>query len=549
MNDGASTVDASPVNASTVGASTFGATPEITIAPHPVGVDLAADASFDPATGAQRGAVTHTPPALVAAALRRSDGASLTLTTSSPVERQAWLGAVADQLVSHQDELVELAQQETALGVARLRGELLKAAVSMRFYADVAVEGSYLGASIETIDAAATPPTTLARWNMALGPVAVFGASNFPFGFGLIGHDVASALSAGCPVVVKAHPAHPRLSVRLAEIAQDALTSAGAPVGCYELVVGFAAGIHVIDAPEITAVAFTGSQAGGMAILQRAAARGIPVFAEMGTVNPVVVTPHAGTNMASIAAGFVASFTLGVGQFCTKPGLIFAPAGVGFTAEIERLLSAVAAVPMLTAGIAQSYRRGIAEVTDAAGVRFAGRIETELPGFAVEARVIRVQPEDLQSGSRLLEECFGPVALVCEYDNLEQVFAVLAQLQPALAASVFTGAPDLGTPEGTDDSDPDVTELVRRLLPLVGRLAINAWPTGVATSWSQQHGGPWPATSRTEATSVGAGALNRFVRPVSLQNAEPALLPLALHPDNPWGIPRRIDGVLTLPRN
>ncbi|MBC7518808.1 MAG: aldehyde dehydrogenase family protein [Microbacteriaceae bacterium] len=501
------------------------------------------EASFDPSTGEQRGSIAHSSPADVAASLARTLFAGRMLAASSPSERREWLFAVAAQLVEHQDELVELAQQETALGVVRLRGELLKAAVSMRFYADVAVEGSYLGASIETIDAT----TTLSRWNIALGPVAVFGASNFPFGFGLIGHDVASALSVGCPVVSKAHPAHPRLSVRLAEITQNALATSGAPQGSYELVVGFAAGIQLIDAPEITAVAFTGSQAGGMAILQRAAARGIPVFAEMGTVNPVVVTPLAGRDSVSIAAGFVASFTLGVGQFCTKPGLLFAPAGMGFAEEVEHQLGAVAAFPLLTAGIAHSYRRGISEVQDAAGIRFTAPSETELPGFAVAAHVIRVRPEDLRTGSRLLEECFGPMALVCEYDDIDQVFAALAQLQPALAASVFTGLPDASL--DSDDADPDGTELVRRMLPLVGRLAVNSWPTGVATSWSQQHGGPWPATSRTEATSVGAGALARFVRPVSLQNAAPAHLPLALHPHNPWGIPRRIDGILTLPSN
>ena len=555
MNNGASIVGASPVNELTLGAATIGAHPQFPIA---------ADASFDPATGEQRGEVAHTPPTAVAAALQRSVVASRMMAASSPSERRVWLSAVADQLVANQDELVELAQQETALGEVRLRGELLKAAVSMRFYADVTVEGSYLGASLEVIDATATPAATLARWNIALGPVAVFGASNFPFGFGLIGHDVASAISAGCPVVVKAHPAHPRLSVRLAELAQNALASAGAPLGSYELVVGFAAGIQIIDAVEITAVAFTGSQSGGMAILQRASERGIPVFAEMGTVNPVVVTPRAASNMTTIAAGFVASFTLGVGQFCTKPGLLFAPAGRGFAEEVERQLSAVAAVPMLTAGIAQSYRRGIVQVREAANAgsdadqhsthhstqdlgQASTQAEASLPGFAVEACVIRVRPEQLRAGSRLLEECFGPMALVCEYDDIEQVFAALTQLQPALAASVFTGAPPVGSPDGTADSDPDSAELLRRMLPLVGRLAINAWPTGVATSWSQQHGGPWPATSRAEATSVGAGALNRFVRPVSLQNAAPALLPLALHPDNPWGIPRRINGTLTLP--
>ncbi|TFC54765.1 aldehyde dehydrogenase family protein [Cryobacterium sp. TMT2-17-1] len=504
-------------------------------------VDSAVDPSYDPRTGAQHGSVSHTAPEQVAEILRRAQGAASQLADTSPATRQGWLTTIAESLRTHEDELVQLAGEETGLGADRLRGELAKCATSTDFYGAVAAEGSYLGASTEVIGG----DSTLSRWNIPLGPVAVFGASNFPFGFGVIGHDVASALGAGCPVIVKAHPAHPRLSVRLAELVSNALNRAGAPAGSYALVVGFDAGLQLVDASEVTAVAFTGSQGGGMALVQRAAARGVPVFAEMGTVNPVFVTTDAAADTAGIAAGFVGSFTLGAGQFCTKPGLLFAPAGAGIFEEVLAQLSQAPRAPLLTAGIACGYRAGVAQLIEAADV--AGNVTPtvvtgETPtdpadGYVAAPQAVLVRLEDLHPGSRLLGECFGPVALVCEYEDAGAALDALTRLQPSLVASVFTSGP----------GDPESAEVVRRLLVQVGRVALNAWPTGVATSWSMQHGGPWPATSRSDATSVGAGALGRFVRPVAVQNAEPAHLSDALHPDNPWRVPRRIDGRLTLP--
>ncbi len=512
---------------------------------------ITAEPSHDPRTGEQRGSVPHTSPERVSDILRRAQSGADRVASTSPATRLGWLTAVAGALTAHDEELVGIAREETGLGLDRLRGELAKCAASTLFYGTVAAEGSYLQAGTEGIGG----DSTLSRWNIPVGPVAVFGASNFPFGFGVIGHDVASALAAGCPVIVKAHPAHPRLSVRLAEIVSGALAEAGAPPESYALVVGFDAGLQLVDAAEVTAVAFTGSQGGGMALVDRAAARGVPVFAEMGTVNPVFVTPDAGARGQEIAAGFVGSFTLGAGQFCTKPGLLFAPAGAGIFDAVLAELAQVEAAPLLTAGIASGYRAGVARLVEAAAAepdatQRAASAETqptasaetpaeaaESGGYAVAPRVILVRLDDLHPGSRLLEECFGPVALVCEYEDVEQALGALVRLQPSLVASVFTNGP----------GDPESAEIVRRLLGRVGRVALNAWPTGVATSWSMQHGGPWPATSRSDATSVGAGALGRFVRPVAVQNAEPAHLPPALQPGNPWRIPRRINGKLTVP--
>ncbi|MBC7403562.1 MAG: aldehyde dehydrogenase family protein [Microbacteriaceae bacterium] len=493
--------------------------------PMPVTV-TAEDPSFDPNTGARTGAVAHSTPDQVSRILERANHAVRLLAGLDPAIREGWITMVADAVLAVSAELVELARCETGLGLTRLEGELARMAVSARFYAAVAREGSYLGVSRDDLD----DGSTITRGNLPVGVVAVFGASNFPFGFGIFGHDVASALAAGCPVVVKAHPAHPRLSVRLGQVVRDALAQAGAPEGTFDLVVGFDSGLQLVDSPVVRAVAFTGSQRAGLALVERGARRGIPVYAEMGTVNPAFVTPAAAANRDSIAQGFVDSFTLGAGQFCTKPGLILVPAGHGFVDAIRAAVSVVQATPLLTTGIADAYARGIREL-DPEG---ASVTSDPAAGYTVAARAISVSLDRLVPGSRLLEECFGPVALVAEYTDAADALAALDRLQPSLAASVFTGA----------DDDPDAVPAIAQLTQRVGRVAVNAWPTGVATTWSQQHGGPWPATSRPDATSVGAGGLARFVRPVSLQNARSVQLPVMLQPQNPWNLPRRLNGRL-----
>jgi NADP-dependent aldehyde dehydrogenase len=496
----------------------------------------AADPSHDPATGEIRGSVAHTPPARVDALLEAAALAAPVLAASSPTERSAWIDAASAAVLEHADELVQIAEEETRLGLPRLTGELERAAAQARFYAGVAVEGSYLDVRLDD-----APAGSLARWNVPLGPVAVFGASNFPFGFGVFGHDVASALAAGCPVVVKAHPAHPRLSAAIAEVVGTALWAAGAPEGAYALVVGFDAGLQIVDDPRIAVVCFTGSQAGGLALVERAARRGVPVFAEMGTVNPVFVSPAAAARRDEIAAGFVGSYTLGAGQFCTKPGLLLAPAGQGYPDAIRSALGGVAPAPLLTGAIVARFGETVAELHAAAGTD--NPVADPLAGFTVAPALVTAQIGDLTEGSPLLEECFGPFAVVAEYESVDEALAALARLQPSLAASVFTSAdPEPGEP------DSAAASAVRTLIPRVGRVAVDAWPTGVIGTWAQQHGGPWPATSRPEATSVGAGALDRFLRPVTVQNARAGLIPAFVSRENPWSIPLRIDGRLHLPR-
>jgi NADP-dependent aldehyde dehydrogenase len=257
----------------------------------------------------------------------------------------------------------------------------------------------------------------------------------------------------------------------------------------------------------------------------------------MGTVNPVVLTPAAARrDTAAIAEAFVGSFTLGQGQFCTKPGLLLAPRGAGVVDAVVSALASATPGWLLTEGMATSYEGGLRSLL-AAGARRVGQGDRQTAGFAVAPTVLTADINDLQAGSRLLEECFGPVALVVEYDDAAQLKALLGRLQPSLAAAVATVGAD----------DPDAAWLVAYLSTRVGRVVVDGWPTGVLTSWAQQHGGPWPATNHPEATSVGAAALDRFTRPVAFQDVPESALPAALRSDNPWGLSRRINGVLQGP--
>jgi NADP-dependent aldehyde dehydrogenase len=305
---------------------------------------MTAQASFNPRNGLVVPAPAPDTPEAVDAVVATAVAAAELMAAVPPATRAGWLTAIADAVEADAEPLAALADEETALGLPRLTRELAGAARALRFYGSVAAEGSYLQAAIDHAAPGRSRPD-VRRVNVPLGPVAVFGASNFPFGFGVLGHDTASALAAGCPVVVKAHPAHPRLSARLAEIAGEAMAGAGVTTGPFGIVHGSDAGIRLVSHPAVRAVGFTGSLAGGLALWQLAASRPevIPVYAEMGTVNTVVVTPSAAAERpAEIAAGFVGSFTLGMGQFCTKPGLLLAPAGAGLAEEAGRALAAAA---------------------------------------------------------------------------------------------------------------------------------------------------------------------------------------------------------------
>lgn len=471
--------------------------------------------SFDPRTGRQVPAPADSTPAEVDAIVDRA-----ALPEVAPAVRAGWLESLAAALDAETGRLATLADEEVALGLPRLTGEAGRAAQALRFYAATARDGGFLGATIET----GVPD--LRRMGVPLGPVAVFGASNFPFGFGVLGHDTASALAAGCPVVVKAHPAHPRLSATLADLARTVL-----PAGAFALVSGFPAGQRLVGRPGIKAVAFTGSQRGGLALWRLANERDevIPVFAEMGTVNTAVVTAAGAAERAdAIAAGFVASFTLGMGQFCTKPGLLLAPAGAGLPGRVAAALSAAAPRGwLLTAQIAEAYDGGVSRLLSL-GARELSRTPPAATGWSASAAALSVDARRLRLEPALLEECFGPVALVAEYADERELDAVLDVLPGSLATAV----------QGAESGDPQMAGLVARLSRRCGRVVVNGWPTGVAVSRAQQHGGPWPATTSPAHTSVGGAALQRFLRPVTFQDVPDEALPPALRAGNPWGIAR-----------
>ncbi|MEZ5091435.1 aldehyde dehydrogenase family protein [Nocardioides sp.] len=494
---------------------------------------MSLDTSYAARTGARREELPTTTADELQRQVAAAAAAADDVAARHPDERRGWLRALADALDAAADLLVRVADAETGLGEERLAGELARCAQQLRFYGDVAAEGSWLEL---TVDHRTETTPDLRRMQVPLGPVAVLGASNFPFAFGTLGHDTASALAAGCPVLGKIHPAHPETGRRLAEVAATALAAAGAPEGTLAAVSGFEAGVALVEAAPVAAVAFTGSQAGGMALWRAAQRRPvpIPVYAEMGTVNPVVVTGRGTDRLDEVAAGFVASYTLGMGQFCTKPGLLLVPAGHGAADRVVAALEAASPSGwLLTESIAEAYDRGRARLADA-GARQVGRAAAPAGGWGAEPTVFAAAASDVRAGSPLLEECFGPTALVVEYDGRAELEGLLAGLPGALAASVQSGGPD----------DPEVPALVRDLGRRVGRVMVDDWPTGVALTWSQQHGGPWPATTQPTATSVGAAALGRFTRPVTWQSVPGPALPPPLREDSPWRLPRRVDGRL-----
>ncbi|MDQ0277883.1 NADP-dependent aldehyde dehydrogenase [Arthrobacter silviterrae] len=466
-------------------------------------------------------------------------GAAGAAAAASDAVRASWLLAIADALDANVAELVEIADSETRLGSVRLTGEVARTTGQLRLFARVITEGSYLEAVIDHANPAATPPSPdLRRILRPVGPVAVFSASNFPFAFSVAGGDTASALAVGCPVIVKAHSGHLELSRRTAEIVSQALADAGAPAGLFALVAGREAGTALVQDPLIKAVGFTGSIPGGRALFDLAVSRPepIPFYGELGSLNPVVITPGAlAARGSALASGLAASFTMGAGQFCTKPGLVFIPAGSAFGAELAAACAGKAAAPMLTDRIAAAFPGGLAGLAAQPGVEvLSGTVEQDAETDGASAVVLSTTVANvIAHPAQLLEECFGPATLLIEYGSEAELFAALALVPGSLTATVHA------------EDGEDIAALVEQLSGLAGRVLFGGWPTGVAVNWAQQHGGPYPATTSL-FTSVGATAVRRFQRPVAYQDAPEALLPEALREDNPLAIPRRVDGTLRL---
>ncbi|MFG1926052.1 aldehyde dehydrogenase (NADP(+)) [Cryptosporangium sp. NPDC048952] len=468
----------------------------------------------------------------VEAVTRAAAGAVEGLAAMGRAGRARLLRAAADEIEARREALIETAARETHLGETRLNGEVTRTAYQLRVFADVLDEGSYLEA---TIDHAGNTPMgpgpDLRRLLLPLGPVAVFGASNFPLAFSVPGGDTASALAAGCPVVLKAHESHPDTSALAFEALQAAVATAGAPEGTVGLISGREAGAELVTDPRITAVGFTGSLSGGQALraLIEARPEPIPFYGELASLNPLVVTPAAAAaRTESIADGLVGAVTGSLGQLCTKPGLAFVPADAAGDALVARMATALADVP---AGLLLNDR--VAEGFDAIGadLRSQPGVSVKATGTTGEGATPALLTVDATNfTAHLAEECFGPLALVVRYTSEAELLDVLATLPGSLTGTVHS--------ESTDDLAP----LLAVLQPRAGRLLFDAYPTGVLVSWAQTHGGPWPSTN-TVHTSVGPTAIRRFLRPVTWQNAPERALPEELR-DDFKGIPRRVDGVL-----
>ncbi|KPI07050.1 Aldehyde dehydrogenase (NADP(+)) [Actinobacteria bacterium OK074] len=500
--------------------------------------------SVDPRTGKQREQVAVEATAQeVDAVVRAAQDARAAL--ADRTVRAAFLRTAADRLEAAKDGLVEVADAESALGPVRLTGELARTCFQLRSFADIVDEGAFLDVVINHPDDTATPPIPdLRRYKIPLGVVAVYSASNFPFAFSVAGGDTASALGAGCPVVVKAHPDHPALSELVAKVLREAAVEHGIPAGVVGLVHGFEAGIELIKHPLVAAAGFTGSIRGGRALFDAAAARPVPIpfHGELGSLNPVLITEAAADERAdAIGAGLAGSMTLGVGQFCVKPGLVLVPSGASGDSLVKSLTDAVSdtsAGVLLDHRMRDNFVAGVAERAelpdvDSPGAPGAGGEHTVAPGFLTVAadKLTAEGAYDL-----LLEECFGPVTVVARYADDAEVTAVLSRLPGNLTATVHLSAEEAAG-EGRG------AELLAELTPLAGRVLVNGWPTGVAVAAAQHHGGPYPATTST-STSVGGTAVERWLRPVTYQGAPAALLPVELRDENPLGLPRRFNGRL-----
>lgn len=484
--------------------------------------------AVNPATGEQlEPSYTHVGASEVAAAALAAQDAFTEFRSVSPERRADLLEDIADRLESIDEEILTRAEQETALPRVRLEGELGRTTGQLRMFARELRDGRWLGVRF---DAASDTNPDLRLRKVAIGPVAVFGASNFPLAFSTAGGDTASALAAGCPVVVKAHEAHPGTAELAGQCITDAVRATGLPAGTFSQLhgpgpsVGQALAAH----PATKAIGFTGSRAAGTALMRTAAQRPepIPVYAEMSSINPVVILPNAAEyKLAEIAEGYVGALTLGSGQFCTNPGLLFVPESAqSLVDDIAQRIIGSSGQTMLTSAIGKAYAAGRKRLASLCGSLLAeGR-----PGATENApapAVTRISAKSLRENPDLQNEVFGAAGLVVTYCDAEELLKTLRSLEGQLTFTVWA-------------VDADVP-LARQVLPLAetlaGRVIYNGWPTGVAVTDAMVHGGPFPATSDGRSTSVGTLAIDRFLRPVAYQNVPSSLLPSALQADETGG--------------
>ena len=460
----------------------------------------------------------------------------------SAERRAAFLDAIADELDALDDQFVALVCRETALPAARIAGERGRTSGQMRLFATVLRRGDFYAARIDQAlpERTPLPRPDVRQYRIGLGPVAVFGASNFPLAFSTAGGDTASALAAGCPVVFKAHSGHMATAEQVADAILRAAERTGMPQGVFNMIYGAGVGEALVKHPSIQAVGFTGSLKGGRALCDMAAARPqpIPVFAEMSSINPVIILPQAlQVRSATVARELAASVVQGCGQFCTNPGLVIGLRSPAFTAFIEQLAGQINEQPaqtMLNAGTLRSYAKGVSQLAEHALVEHLAGLAQH--GAQAQPQVFRADVRLLLEGDPVLqEEVFGPTTVVIEVQDAAQLDAAIQSLHGQLTATL------IGEPEDLQQFG-GLTPLLEQK---VGRILINGYPTGVEVCDAMVHGGPYPATSDARGTSVGTLAIDRFLRPVCFQNYPDSLLPEPLKNANPLGIQRLVDGQTT----
>lgn len=476
-------------------------------------------------------------------AVQKAKQAFLPYRNKTAEQRAAFLEAIGDQILALGDTLIQRAGEETALPTGRLQGERGRTVNQLKLFAEVVREGSWVDARIDRANPDRTPfpKPDVRQMLIPLGPVAIFGASNFPLAFSVAGGDTASALASGCPIVIKAHPAHPGTCELVFQAILKAAKETGMPDGVASMVQGASidVGQALVLHPDIQAVGFTGSLRGGRALFNLASQRPnpIPVYAEMGSTNPVFLLPGAmKERKASIASGLIQSVSLGVGQFCTNPGIVFGLESADtndFLTQIEQELPAVEAGTMLTPGIHQAYVKGVQERMEATGIEGVAKgKDTGTPNFA-QAAVMRASVNDLLQNPELEEEVFGPSTIFFSGKNKGELIEAAKHLSGHLTATIH----------GTEEDLVVYQDLISALQEKVGRLIFNGFPTGVEVCHSMVHGGPYPATTDSRSTSVGTLAIKRFARPFCYQAFPQAALPLELKDDNPRQIWRLVDGI------
>ncbi|MGV9702724.1 aldehyde dehydrogenase (NADP(+)) [Streptomyces sp. NPDC003483] len=501
--------------------------------------------ALDPATGEHIGPeFAFGGPAEVDRAARLADEAFDSFNRTGPKERGAFLDLVADRLDGIEEELAERAALETGLPVAQLRGEVAKSATQFRQFADVVRAGRFRDAAVDPAQPGRQPRPRMDHrlQKIAIGPVAVFGASNFPVSYSVAGGDTASALAAGAPVVLKAHNAHPGASELQARAIRGAVADAGLHEGVFSMVRGAGNGIGeaLVDHPLIKAVTFTGSEGGGMALYRRAQSRPdpIPVFAEMTSVNPTFVLPAAlAARGAETGDGFAERMLVNVGQACLKPALLLAVDGPGYVEMREAAVARVSAMgarTMLTPGIHDAYERGTGRLR-ASGAEILVEGPEEQGPWEGRARLLEVDGERFLADPGLAEEVFGPAALLVRLTDMTQLLEVARTFRGQLSATMHLDEADHG----------DAARLLPILERRTGRIVVNAFAHPQEVGHATIHGGPFPATTDSRFTSVGMTSIDRFLRPVTYQGFPDALLPDALAADNPLGLWRLVDGSLT----